>query len=68
MRARIVWGAAALAFAMSPVFIQAAQAKITQFRVVLSGNQETPPHPGKGKGFGMAVFDDKTRELRWKIS
>ena len=68
MRARIIMGAAALAFAMSPVFIQAAQAKIVQFRVVLSGSQETPPQPGKGKGFGMVMFDDKTRELRWKIS
>lgn len=68
MRTRIIMGAAALAFALSPVFVQAAQAKVTQFRIALSGSQETPPHPGKGKGFGMAVFDDKTRELRWKIT
>ena len=67
MRAKIIMGVAALALAISPVLVQAAQAKVTQFRIALSGSQETPPHPGKGKGFGMAVFDDKTHELRWNI-
>lgn len=68
MRARIIMGVAALSLVCSPIFVQAAQAKMTKFRIALSGSQETPPHPGKGKGFGMAVFDDKTHELRWKIT
>jgi CHRD domain len=68
MKARILMGAAALALAISPLSMQAAQAKVTQFRTVLSGAHETPPHPGAGKGFGMIMYDDKTHELRWKIS
>lgn len=68
MRARIIAGVAALAVAVSPLLSAAAMAKVIHFRIALSGSQETPPHPGKGKGFGMVAFDDASHELRWKIS
>ncbi len=63
-RAGLLAAAAFVGLALAP----AAQAHEYHLHFHLSGKSETPPNDSTGKGDGDATYDDKTMELRWKIS
>ena len=60
--------AAALGLAALLTLPSVAQATETQFKLVLSGKQETPPNTTKGKGRGTASYDDQTHTLSYNIT
>lgn len=70
MKIRFEAGLAAAAVGLAALLTPPAPASATetQFRIVMSGKQETPPNASKGKGQGTATYDDQSHTLTYSIT